>query len=117
MGRSVIQMSPRSFDNELTVDPRTGVKDLRTGSGYQTLAHELAHAVLYRTHPELDEKYHHCMFHLEDGFFDRILQMMVSEGLIYEGTRSTSMHMHRRFYVNETCTETPEVRPSSQLVR
>lgn len=115
-GRAVIQLAPRAFENELTVNPRSGLKDLRTGSGYQTLAHELAHAILYKTHPELDEKYHHCMFFVENGYFDRVLQMMVSEGLMFEGTRTTALFQHRRFYMNESCGQVEELKPDPNLL-
>lgn len=113
-GRGVIQLAPQAFANELTINPTSGIKELRTGSGYAALAHELTHVLLYKTHPELDEKYHHCMFFTESGYLDRVLEKFVTHGLMYEGTRAVTLHQHRRFYQTSECEDLPPLKPAAK---
>ncbi|MCB0421934.1 MAG: hypothetical protein KDD61_13130 [Bdellovibrionales bacterium] len=86
----VIQVSDNVFKNFYTVDPRSGLKNLPTGTGFPQLAHELLHAALFMN-PEIPEENHHCMF-VEDGLLKPALEFLVSKNLLGGGTMNFKLH-------------------------
>lgn len=88
---------------ELVVDPLSGLKTLKTGYGYERLAHELTHALLYLGLPSVSEKDHHCSFVGERGIYSVVLSHFASRGLIGESLINNILKQIADRHGHESC--------------